>query len=133
MRLPLAALIVSCLLGGALFAACSNQAEGKRCDPRFGNEDCADGLVCKRATELGGVYDLCCPATGANVVECRRSAAVDGGDAPAPDAATTTDASTQDASVDAPVNGDGSSDASLDAPSDAPKDAPTDASDAGDQ
>lgn len=125
MRLPLAALIVSCLVGGALFAACSNQAEGQRCDPRFGNDDCADGLVCKRATELGGVYDLCCPSTGANVVECRRSVAVDGGDTPAPDAATTSDASD-----DAAAN-DGGNDAGVIV--DAAADAPKDASDSGDQ
>ena len=125
-----ASFVFASLLGGALFVACSNQAEGERCDPRFANEDCRDGLICKRATELGGLYDLCCPATGANVVECRRSISTDGGDPPAPDAATS-DAAT-DAKLDAPFDS-GSADAGNDATSDAPTDAPGGGSDSGDQ
>ena len=130
MRLQIASLFLSCLVGGALFAACSNQAEGQRCDPRFGNDDCQDGLVCKRASELGGVYDICCPAAGANVVECRRSISVDGGDTPAPDATAPDAATTSDAGVsDATLNTDAT--VVTDAAADAISDAATDA--AGDQ
>lgn len=132
MRLQIASIFFSCLIAGALFVACSNQAEGERCDPRFGNDDCKDGLVCKRATELGGLYDLCCPATGANVAECRRSISTDGGDLPAPDA-TTTDGATTDGATTSDAGSDSGSDAPVDSASDAPKDAPADGSDAGDQ
>ncbi|MFO0664202.1 MAG: hypothetical protein U0174_09625 [Polyangiaceae bacterium] len=93
-----------------------------------------DGLVCKRATELGGTYDLCCPQNGANVVECRRSISTDGGDTPAPDASSG-DASadgSSDATIDA-LSSDAGSDAAADATTDAPSDAKLDGSDSGDQ
>ena len=61
----------------ALFMACSNNAEGERCEKdsdNFGNDDCQDGLVCKPANELNNASSArCCPPdpTKATVDVCR--------------------------------------------------------------
>ena len=47
--------------------ACADQAEGERCDTANGDADCASGLVCTSASELGGALPvgsaICCPPT----------------------------------------------------------------------
>jgi hypothetical protein len=66
-----------CLLGSAVVcmmfaaAACSNQAEGERCEFDNGNDDCQDGLICIPASPRQGApytvnpqyatSDRCCP------------------------------------------------------------------------
>ena len=61
--------LVAALLVAAPLAACSNQAEGERCDRNNNNDDCQDGLVCKSSAELGGNADICCPEGGSEVDE----------------------------------------------------------------
>ena len=58
--LSLATLVV--LLG----SACAAQGEGDRCNAGNGNDDCAEGLVCKTSRELEGNADICCPETGSS-------------------------------------------------------------------
>jgi hypothetical protein len=59
--------IVSIVLCSALAAfvalsACSNYAEGERCEVLNGNEDCQDGLQCTPAGQLNSSSsDRCCP------------------------------------------------------------------------
>lgn len=52
------------------FPACSNQAEGERCDVNNNNDDCQEGLICKPSTELGGSADICCPEGTSELPEC---------------------------------------------------------------
>ena len=102
-----------------LFVACSNNAEGERCDQladNGGNDDCQDGLVCTSKTDLNGASsDLCCPPdrTTALTPQCQIAHAPVGGDAAPPpppgDAASDAAGETggQDAATtDAPVASD---------------------------
>lgn len=56
----------------ALFsaAACSTQGEGERCERKNGNNDCAEGLICKSGKDLGGNADICCPSGSSEHPEC---------------------------------------------------------------
>lgn len=112
-----------------IVAACSNNAEGERCDVLAcngpcgpGNEpDCQDGLHCTSKTDLNGASsDLCCPPdrTTASTPQCQVAHAPVGGDAgvPGADSGPPADTGTNEAAVDG--GGDGG--------------APIDASDAGD-
>ena len=49
-----------------LACACSRQAEGERCDPLNGDQDCEDGLICVSSSELDQIEQgaLCCPPRG---------------------------------------------------------------------
>ena len=73
-----------------LFVACSNNAEGERCDQlssNGGNDDCQDGLICTSKTDLNGASsDLCCPQnrTTATTPQCQIAHAPVGGDAAPP-------------------------------------------------
>lgn len=58
---------------GSYAQGCSNQGEGERCSILAGddgNEDCADGLVCKSAADLNGGADICCPPEGGTHPAC---------------------------------------------------------------
>ena len=57
----LGGLFASLLFASAALLDCSAQGEGARCNADNNDADCADGLVCKRAAELGGNADICCP------------------------------------------------------------------------
>ena len=53
----------------AVSAGCTRQAEGERCDFEWaGDQDCADGLVCKPCGDLltSNGADRCCPADGSS-------------------------------------------------------------------
>jgi hypothetical protein len=105
--------------------ACSNQAEGERCETRSengGNDDCQDGLICWKASDLGTNADLCCPPdrSRATVAACRLPSAPPGGDASIP---VTPDASGDVVLPDVRIDGagdTGTNDGASDAPSDAP-------------
>jgi len=62
-------LAISVLLASGTFIGigCSAQSEGARCNADNADLDCADGLICKRAAELGGNADICCPADDAAI------------------------------------------------------------------
>ncbi len=112
----------------ALFMACSNNAEGERCEKdsdNFGNDDCQDGLVCKPANELNNASSArCCPPdpTKATVDVCRVFQSPAGTEAGAPPDATSparTDAAADAAdagtdAADAADADDGSADAADD-------------------
>jgi len=44
----------------AVFAGCSNQAEGQACNVDNIDADCEEGLVCRSKTELDTLVDICC-------------------------------------------------------------------------
>lgn len=81
--------------------ACSNQAEGERCEAANGNDDCQDGLVCDPNKSI------CCPVDPrqATTPGCVGSTSA-GGEAGIPqEASTGTDSSTPvDSATDAPVD-----------------------------
>ena len=56
-----------------LLPACSNQAEGERCDLDNANLDCESGLICKSVQSLGGTGEgaICCPEGSPGVAACR--------------------------------------------------------------
>ncbi len=57
------------LIGLVALSACSNYAEGDRCEQANGNSDCASGLVCRAAAQVNKDYnssDRCCPAIDSN-------------------------------------------------------------------
>ncbi len=143
-RRPLLA-VLSLLFPVAIvvFAACSDEGEGDRCDTRNtrnGSDDCQQGLSCVPGSDLGSAASgycegvttcgVCCPEdrTQATVSVCALGSTLPGADAAPP--VTTTDGGdggdAGDAASDAQGSGDdGSSDAA--GGSDA---ASTDASDA---
>jgi hypothetical protein len=100
------------VVGGflALFA-CSNQAEGERCESLQGNDDCQDGLICYQAALLiGTTSDRCCPQdrSQATTQVCRAATNgigdagfVDTGPPSAADAGDAGSASTSDADATA--------------------------------
>ena len=57
-------------LGAALISAsaCSDQAEGERCDPNNGDSDCNSGLICTKFVSLNiasaSGAAICCPPAG---------------------------------------------------------------------
>jgi hypothetical protein len=130
-RIRIVGILMASLLGGVVtLAACSNQAEGERCQAENGNDDCQSGLVCLAATQKtfnggqGGSLvnapynnsDRCCPADRSKATHpaCVQLQATVTGDAAAPPADTgptpdaTTDASQPDTStVDAADAADG--------------------------
>jgi hypothetical protein len=57
-------IVVTALVGGEIaLTACSNYAEGERCQIGNGNDDCDDGLTCTPSSQLvGSNSDRCCPA-----------------------------------------------------------------------
>jgi hypothetical protein len=129
--------------GVVLFAACSGESEGQRCeltdDPGGANNgpggsDCASNLQCYAASTLGGVAALyaqeqsdpnlgiCCPANRqqATTSICAVQLSPPGGDGGFVDAATDgASAPGSEAGADA-----SSSDSSSDAPEDSPGDGP---------
>lgn len=112
-RKTIAAFALALAFGVAIvLPACSNQAEGDRCDTRS-EDDCQDGLVCTAANLLNGAgnADRCCPPLAdrarATTSVCSLPAT------PGSDAAI-------------PVEAGGGDDAAVDAPDDAPIDAPDD-------
>jgi hypothetical protein len=101
-----AGVVLGLLVGGfiAIVTACSNQAEGERCDFENGNDDCQEGLVCVESRELvQGVNqgDRCCPVdrTKATHPACKIGATIGTDATPPPDTgpAPTSDAATSDA------------------------------------
>lgn len=79
-RIRFVGIMMATLVGGLVtLAACSNQAEGDRCQAENGNDDCQSGLVCLAATQkafngsteglVNAPYnnsDRCCPAQRSN-------------------------------------------------------------------
>jgi hypothetical protein len=54
------------LVALALSTSCADQAEGDRCDPRNGNDDCEGSLRCVRLSEFDSSeadqnVGICCP------------------------------------------------------------------------
>jgi hypothetical protein len=99
LRARFALLVAVTLAAPALTVACSNQAEGERCDRNNEDEDCQEGLICKSSQELGGSADICCPKEeGASEI----AACIRGGGATAVastgSGATATSTTTSDAS-----------------------------------
>lgn len=126
------------LLG--LVVACSNANEGERCQIDNGNDDCKDGLVCTRSTDLplppnfqGTVPEKegrCCPQdrSKSTTAECAQTPQAPGGDAALPpDSGSTPGDGGSDAADGGKVDASdgGSNDAATDG------DAPSDANEAG--
>jgi len=120
-------IVVLVAIGAGLLLAtpaCSNQAEGERCDTRgdnFGNDECDDNMRCTPAVELtGSATDRCCPNNRAQseTAICKVPGNPIGGDAAPPSDAAAGDASASDGNV------------TVDTGSDAPV-VPADAGDAG--
>jgi len=123
------ALVLSLLGGLGALAACSNQAEGERCQAENGNTDCQSGLVCLAAGQKpfnGGIgvvndpyrdSDRCCPydrstARHPACVLNQTTITGEGGPpppdtGPAPDATSRPETSTVDAAADAADGADG--------------------------
>ncbi len=78
LRARFALLVAVTLAGPVLAVACSNQAEGERCDRNNDDEDCQDGLVCTSSQVLGGSADICCPE---NLGDSESAACIPGGGA----------------------------------------------------
>ena len=124
------ALVLSLLGGLVTLAACSNQAEGDRCQAENGDTDCQSGLVCLAAGSTkpfnGGVgvvnkpyddSDRCCPydrSTARHPACVLQTTVIGEGGAPppetgpAPDATSRPETSTVDAAnADAADSADG--------------------------
>jgi hypothetical protein len=110
------------VVGGFLaLGACSNQAEGDRCDHLNDSDDCQSPLICTQAALLvGTTSDRCCPQdrSQATTAVCKAPISGIGSDASAP-ANTGPDASS-DAADAASEASDAASDAAdaADAPTD---------------
>lgn len=120
------------LLAPLAVPACSNMAEGERCDTKGengGNDDCLDGLQCTKKEDLGTSADLCCPPdrSKATAAACRLPPAPPGGDAsipPLPDGGP--DVVVTEAGGDAgDAGGDGGNDGGGDDAGDGSSDAPS--------
>lgn len=101
LRARFALLVAVTLAGPMLAVACSNQAEGERCDRNNEDEDCQDGLVCTSSQVLGGSADICCPE---NLGDSENAACIPGGGATSA-AATTTTGTTVTTSVSSSSSG----------------------------
>lgn len=115
-RYRVVGIVLASMLGVfTTLAACSNQAEGDRCQAENGNDDCEGPLVCLAATQKlfnGGVglvnapfnnSDRCCPfdrstATHPACTNAATSGAADGGVPPAETGPT------PDAQKDSPID-----------------------------
>lgn len=68
-RYKIVSIVLCVMLGGFVtLAACSNYAEGDRCEVLNGNEDCQDPLQCTPKAQLNVPYnssDRCCPVNRA--------------------------------------------------------------------
>lgn len=64
-RRNIAAAVTMLTLGGWLvLSACSNNAEGERCQTANNNDDCEQGLICLASSQVNPSYnssDRCCP------------------------------------------------------------------------
>jgi hypothetical protein len=64
-RGKIAAIVTSLTVGGWLvLTACSNNAEGERCQVNNNDDDCENGLICLPASQVNQSYngsDRCCP------------------------------------------------------------------------
>ena len=107
--------------------ACSNQAEGERCDTHGdngGNDDCKSGLVCVKAALLNGApaSDRCCPPdrSRSSTDVCRLPSNPVGADSAPPDQTDAGSDVVQQADTAPPE------DAPSDAPVDVVQDAPAD-------
>jgi hypothetical protein len=64
-RRKIAAVVTALTVSGwFVLSACSNSAEGERCQVNNNNDDCADGLVCLASSQVNPSYnsaDRCCP------------------------------------------------------------------------
>lgn len=65
-RTKVAAVVTTLTIAGWLaLSACSNNAEGERCQVNNNNDDCENGLLCLAASQVNPSYngsDRCCPA-----------------------------------------------------------------------
>ncbi|MDB4995024.1 MAG: hypothetical protein JWM74_2456 [Myxococcaceae bacterium] len=103
----LATVVVSAfaaVLAAIVVPACSNMAEGERCDVRSdnaGNDDCQDGLRCTPKSELTGAQsDICCPPARASATTaiCAQAPSP-GGNVPPTDSGAADTSQAQDTSV----------------------------------
>ncbi len=49
------------VLATVLGAGCGRADEGESCDAAKGNDDCAEGLICRSAFEVQAKESVCCP------------------------------------------------------------------------
>lgn len=111
--------LLATLLAAAffVFAACSNQGEGERCDSLNGNDDCKtdEGLECYPAIRLNNAgSDRCCPRNRAEATQpvCMTPVSVIGEDASTPaDTGPPPSPLVPDAEADAEVPADAGEDA----------------------
>lgn len=101
------------VLAAACLLACSQQAEGDRCDPLNGDDDCESGLTCQAIEGRGAdgrPLNLCCPADPRLITESAcipGQPSVDAGSG-APDAAADSgDEDAADAQADSEQGADG--------------------------
>ncbi|HSO35577.1 MAG TPA: hypothetical protein VLT33_23775 [Labilithrix sp.] len=116
-RIRIVGILMASLLGGVVtLAACSNQAEGERCQAENGNDDCQSGLVCLAATQktfnggqglVNAPYnnsDRCCPyerSTASHPACVLLQTTITGdGAAPPADTGPTPDATTDSSQAD---------------------------------
>ncbi len=128
-RNRIAAIVVVTVVGlFALPTACSNNAEGERCQSENGNDDCADGLTCIPKTQLVAPFnsaDRCCPFVRQNATSaaCKPGSGTIGNNPPAEGGADTgspdtgaTDAADASDAQDAADTGADVADTGADAP-----------------
>jgi hypothetical protein len=114
--------------GWLVLTACSNQAEGERCQTANNSDDCQDGLICLVASQVNPNYnqsDRCCPVDRSQATHPACTLLqnpVAGDSAPPPDTGpvgppdTGVDTSTPaDAGIDADDAGDDAGDDAADA------------------
>ncbi|MEZ4443263.1 MAG: hypothetical protein R3B72_29475 [Polyangiaceae bacterium] len=79
------AALTLCLMGAFMASpGCGRQGEGERCDADNNDDDCADGLICRRGTDLGRNADVCCPedVAAATAIDCIPASDGSGGSDP---------------------------------------------------
>jgi hypothetical protein len=69
-RIPALRTIALAALAALSLLGCPTQGEGERCNIENGNDDCAEGLLCKSSRDLGGNADICCPDGASDNPEC---------------------------------------------------------------
>jgi hypothetical protein len=104
----------------AIFAACSNQGEGERCEILNGNDDCKDGLICTSENLLRNANsDRCCPSDRSKATHpiCKTASEIglDGSTAPADTGPPPSADAGSDADADASNVGDAGADADAEA------------------
>ena len=110
-RRKIAAVVTSLVVGGWLvLTACSNMAEGDRCQTENNNDDCQDGLICLSKANVNQGYnnsDRCCPpnrSTATHPACTQLQNPIAGDSAPPPDTGPVNNDSGSDTGVDTGVD-----------------------------